>query len=41
MCILPALPKLAHDLKANQNPYALVLKAVETTLLKLEKVHVR
>ena len=41
MCILPALPKLAHDLRTNQNPYALVLKAAETLMLKLEKVHVR
>lgn len=40
MCILPALPKIARDLKANQNPYALVLKVVETIMLKLEKVHV-
>lgn len=40
MCILPALPKLAHDLKASQNPYALVLKAIETSMLKLEKAHV-
>ncbi len=40
MCILPALPRIARDLKSNQNPYALLLKAVETVMLKLEKVHV-
>ena len=40
MCILPALPKIMRDLKANQNPYALVLKAVETLMLMLENVHV-
>lgn len=40
MCILPVLPKMIVKLERFNNPYALVLKAVQALLMGMEKVHV-
>ena len=40
MCLLPALPKMIGALEKCENPYALVLKAVQALLVEMEKAHV-
>lgn len=37
MCVLPAIPKIIGELEKHKNPYALVLKAIQTLLTESER----
>lgn len=39
LAILPALPRMVRGLEISDNPYALVLKAIQALLMEREKVH--
>ncbi len=40
LCLLPALSGMIKLLEKSSNPYALILKAIQIFLVKMEKVHV-